>query len=97
MQFNTICNSSILLYVLSSPDNFHELVYTLLKTMSIFQSKIKTNLISSKSYASQCDQLLHHWSRLPREVVGSPSPEVFKKRVDFELVAQFSGALVNTR
>ena len=42
-----------------------------------FRSDIRKNFFTGR--AVRC------WNRLPREVVESPSPEVFKKRVDLAL------------
>jgi len=40
-------------------------------------------LVSGKDFFT--DRVVRHWNRLPREVVDSPSQEVFKKCVDMAL------------
>ena len=44
---------------------------------------------SRKNFFSE--RVVLHWHRLPREVVGSPSPEVFQNRVDVALRDVVSG------
>ncbi|KAK4828530.1 hypothetical protein QYF61_026952 [Mycteria americana] len=49
---------------------------------SLEERRLRGDLINPCNYLKRgCREVVKHWNRLPREVVESPSLEVFKRRV----------------
>jgi len=51
--------------------------------LKVHQGRFRSGI--RKNFFTEREKKFRHWNRLPREVVESPSLEVFKRRVDVAL------------